>query len=256
MATWRAVVRALCSNCGSASCQYPQEGSLEQFITEHYWGYATQRSGGSVEYHVSHAPWQVSATANAGFEGDARALYGMISPTFCSDAPDCARGGWLAGHRLQGKKSTMKTPDLEPEPVLPRAGWILYDGRCGFCFRWVHLWKELVAQRGFALKDLQSASADGSLQVSPGESAGRHTNIDPRWKIRVRCQRIPLYGTANLVGMAVLCNLRFACFQLILYGDIVGLIETDTESRATVDYHGKPSPGASEERHLNGLRQR
>jgi len=27
-------------------------------------------------------------------------------------------------------------------------------------------------------------------------------------------------------------------------GDIVGLIETDTESRATVDYHGKPSPGA------------
>ena len=61
----------------------------------------------------------------------------------------------------------MKTPDHEPEPVLPRAGWILYDGRCGFCFRWVHLWKEVVAQRGFALKDLQSASADGSLQVSP-----------------------------------------------------------------------------------------
>jgi predicted DCC family thiol-disulfide oxidoreductase YuxK len=61
----------------------------------------------------------------------------------------------------------MKTPDHEPEPILPRAGWILYDGRCGFCFRWVHLWKEVVARRGFALKDLQSSSADGSLQVSP-----------------------------------------------------------------------------------------
>ena len=60
----------------------------------------------------------------------------------------------------------MKTPDLESEPVLPRAGWILYDGRCGFCFRWVHLWKKVVARRGFALKDLQSAFADGSLQVS------------------------------------------------------------------------------------------
>jgi predicted DCC family thiol-disulfide oxidoreductase YuxK len=61
----------------------------------------------------------------------------------------------------------MKTPEHESEPVLPRAGWILYDGRCGFCFRWVHLWKEVVARQGFALKDLQSASSDGSLQVSP-----------------------------------------------------------------------------------------
>lgn len=66
----------------------------------------------------------------------------------------------------------MKTPDHEPEPILPRAGWILYDGRCGFCFRWVHLWKEVVARRGFALKDLQSASADGSLQVSPENLLG------------------------------------------------------------------------------------
>jgi predicted DCC family thiol-disulfide oxidoreductase YuxK len=61
----------------------------------------------------------------------------------------------------------MKTPEHESESVLPRAGWILYDGGCRFCFRWVHLWKEVVARRGFALKDLQSASAYGSLQVSP-----------------------------------------------------------------------------------------
>jgi predicted DCC family thiol-disulfide oxidoreductase YuxK len=60
----------------------------------------------------------------------------------------------------------MKTPDHESESVLPRAGWILYDGGCGFCFGWIHLWKKVVARRGFAVKDLQSASADGSLQVS------------------------------------------------------------------------------------------
>jgi hypothetical protein len=69
---------------------YPQERSLEQFITEHYWGYATRRSGGCVEYHVSHAPWQVWATVNAGFEGDASALYGGELATVLQRRPDCA----------------------------------------------------------------------------------------------------------------------------------------------------------------------
>ena len=54
----------------------PSEGSLEQFITEHYWGYATQRSGGCLEYHVSHDRWRIEATTAAGFEGDANSLYG------------------------------------------------------------------------------------------------------------------------------------------------------------------------------------
>jgi len=55
----------------------PREGGLEQFITEHYWGYSTQRSGGSLEYHVSHVPWQVWVSTTAGFEGDASGLYGV-----------------------------------------------------------------------------------------------------------------------------------------------------------------------------------
>jgi len=49
----------------------------------------------------------------------------------------------------------------------PGKGWILYDGQCGFCFRWVHIWEKVVQARGFALKDLQSASADESLQIAP-----------------------------------------------------------------------------------------
>lgn len=52
------------------------EGSLEQFITDHYWGYSIQRSGAAFEYRVSHDPWNVWATASAGFEGEAGALYG------------------------------------------------------------------------------------------------------------------------------------------------------------------------------------
>jgi predicted DCC family thiol-disulfide oxidoreductase YuxK len=48
----------------------------------------------------------------------------------------------------------------------PRVGWVLYDGACGFCFRWVHLWEKVLERRGLALKDLQSAWADGSLGIS------------------------------------------------------------------------------------------
>jgi uncharacterized protein len=57
--------------------ELPLEGSLEQFITEHYWGYSTQRSGGSLEYHVSHVPWKVWVSTAAGFEGDVSGLYGV-----------------------------------------------------------------------------------------------------------------------------------------------------------------------------------
>jgi uncharacterized protein len=54
----------------------PPEGSLEQFITEHYWGYSAQQSG-SLEYHVAHAPWKVWECVSPEFQGDATSLYGV-----------------------------------------------------------------------------------------------------------------------------------------------------------------------------------
>jgi uncharacterized protein len=69
--------------------KHPQEGSLEQFITEHYWGYSARRGGGSLEYLVSHAPWKVWTTTAAGFEGDASALYGRKLATVLRRRPDC-----------------------------------------------------------------------------------------------------------------------------------------------------------------------
>ena len=44
-------------------------------------------------------------------------------------------------------------------------GWILYDGACGFCYRWVHIWQEVVEGRGFEIKDLQSASREHMLEI-------------------------------------------------------------------------------------------
>jgi uncharacterized protein len=54
----------------------PGDGSAEQFITEHYWGYAKQRDGGTVEYGVRHEPWRVWDTTQSEFSGDGSALYG------------------------------------------------------------------------------------------------------------------------------------------------------------------------------------
>jgi hypothetical protein len=38
-----------------------------------------------------------------------------------------------------------------------------------FSFRWVHFWEKVFAQRGFELKDLQSAEEEGILQI-PAEN--------------------------------------------------------------------------------------
>jgi uncharacterized protein len=69
---------------------HPRVGSLEQFITEHYWGYSAQRTHGCIEYHVSHVPWQVWATTKAGFEGEASILYGRELATVLQRRPECA----------------------------------------------------------------------------------------------------------------------------------------------------------------------
>jgi uncharacterized protein len=60
----------------SGTPSLPAEGSLEQFITEHYWGYSRQPHRATVEYHVSHIPWKVWGARNAEFSGDTRDLYG------------------------------------------------------------------------------------------------------------------------------------------------------------------------------------
>jgi uncharacterized protein YqjF (DUF2071 family) len=52
------------------------DGSQEQFIAEHYWGYAAQRDGGCVEYQVAHPSWRVWQAQAASFRGNVEDLYG------------------------------------------------------------------------------------------------------------------------------------------------------------------------------------
>ena len=64
------------------------EGSEEQFIAEHYWGYCRQPDGGSLEYHVEHPPWRVWPVADAAVSGDAGALYGAEFAAVLAKPPD------------------------------------------------------------------------------------------------------------------------------------------------------------------------
>jgi len=68
----------------------PAEGSIEQFIAEHCWGYAAQPNGGTLEYRVEHEPWRVWRSTQARFTGDCASLYGPELAGLLKPAPDSA----------------------------------------------------------------------------------------------------------------------------------------------------------------------
>ncbi len=65
-------------------------GSLEEFITEHYWGYTKQRDGGCLEYRVEHVPWLLWQTSQAHLTCDAAILYGPEFAEALGRAPKSA----------------------------------------------------------------------------------------------------------------------------------------------------------------------
>jgi hypothetical protein len=68
----------------------PKEGSHEQFITEHYWGYAKGKKGGCIEYRVEHPPWRGWQASEAAFEGDTEELCGRQLGSILKQGPSSA----------------------------------------------------------------------------------------------------------------------------------------------------------------------
>lgn len=62
------------TTCGKA--QPLPEASEAEFITEHYWGYNTQRTGATLEYQVEHPRWRVYDVLEATLDCDVSSLYG------------------------------------------------------------------------------------------------------------------------------------------------------------------------------------
>ena len=88
---WRNRGQWLRLTAGSdGASQLPAENSLEQYITEHYWGYSRRRGRNTLEYQVTHAPWRVWRCSHAGFEGNGAELYGRELGAILSRQPDSA----------------------------------------------------------------------------------------------------------------------------------------------------------------------
>jgi hypothetical protein len=67
----------------------PAAGSTEEFIAEHYWGYAAA-GGCAVEYRVEHPPWTVRQAAEVDLRCNAGELYGPQFAGALSRPPDSA----------------------------------------------------------------------------------------------------------------------------------------------------------------------
>lgn len=65
-------------------------GSHAEFIAEHYWGYARQRDGRTVEYEVTHPAWRVHPVGAVAIRGDLAWEYGEELAAALRRPPDSA----------------------------------------------------------------------------------------------------------------------------------------------------------------------
>jgi uncharacterized protein len=89
-----------------------RQGSAEEFIFEHYYGYTRQRDGGTVEYEVEHPRWLVWQTSESFLGADLSAFYGA---PFAESLGGKPRSAFVA----------------EGSPVLVRRGVRLADSQPG-----------------------------------------------------------------------------------------------------------------------------
>ena len=67
-----------------------QDHTEEEFIAEHYWGYAVQRDGGALEYEVEHPRWRIWRIRDASLTCDVERLYGSRFAEHIHAAPASA----------------------------------------------------------------------------------------------------------------------------------------------------------------------
>lgn len=101
--TWRFGGRAHCVEVTPEGDPQPLvPSSEEEFIAQHYWGYARQKKGGAVEYRVAHPAWRAWQCRSSRFECDVEHLYGEPFAAALARPPSSAflaEGSAVAVHR-------------------------------------------------------------------------------------------------------------------------------------------------------------
>ncbi len=67
-----------------------RDNTKEEFISEHYWGYAVQRDGGTLEYEVEHPRWRVWNINEATLSCDVERIYGIRFAEYIGANPESA----------------------------------------------------------------------------------------------------------------------------------------------------------------------
>jgi hypothetical protein len=93
----------------------PDPDSEESFITEHYYGYVSQRDGSTVEYRVEHPQWPVWQGMKPVFDCDVAALYGEAFASYLAGPPSSC---FVA----RGSEIIVRRGVALPAAQLPRAG--------------------------------------------------------------------------------------------------------------------------------------
>ena len=70
--------------------EVPPPDSEAAFVTQHHWGYARRRDGGTIEYAVEHPPWRVWRAEAPVLDADVAALYGPAFAPALAGAPASA----------------------------------------------------------------------------------------------------------------------------------------------------------------------
>ena len=89
----------------------PGNGSIEEFITEHYWGYTTRR-GGCAEYQVEHPRWRVWRASESALDSDISSLYGNA---FVESLRSIPRSAFIA----EGSPVVVRRGFTHPETACP-----------------------------------------------------------------------------------------------------------------------------------------
>ncbi len=70
-----------------------REGTEAEFITEHYWGYNTQKNGSTLEYKVEHPRWRFYEASESRLDCEVPGLYGE---QFCDSLTSKPSSAFLA----------------------------------------------------------------------------------------------------------------------------------------------------------------
>lgn len=85
------------------------------FITEHYWGYAAQADGGTMEYEVEHPRWRVWSIADPTFTSSITRLYGAAFVPILKAKPSSA---FVAdGSAVTVRRGRRISPETVDRPV-------------------------------------------------------------------------------------------------------------------------------------------